>query len=71
MITDTDAKRKISSTVRRLMKDRGVSQAELARATEESEMRISLLVRGEHLPSAAFLKRVAEALSATTDEFME
>ena len=72
MIQDDEAKRNISANVKRLLAEHipPWSQADLARATGESEMRISFLARGVNLPSAALLARVAEALGCTSDQLL-
>lgn len=70
VITDEQAKTNISRNVRYELEVRGWKAADLARATDESEMRISLLVRGKKLPTAAFLARVAEALDTTSDRLL-
>ena len=70
VITDEQAKTNISRNVRYALDVRGWKAVDLARATDESEMRISLLVRGKKLPTAAFLARVAEALDTTADALL-
>jgi hypothetical protein len=70
VITDTQARSNIAENIRRILTARGWSQARLAKATNESEMRISLVVRGVHEPGAAFLARIAEALNTTSDDLL-
>jgi transcriptional regulator with XRE-family HTH domain len=70
VLTDEEAKMYIAENVRRLLLLRGMNQSDLARKIGESEMRISLMVRGIKLPSAAFLARVAEALAVKIDELL-
>lgn len=70
MLTDEQAKRNIAANVERLMGELGITQSELARLTDESHARVSLMRRGLKLPSAAFLARLAEALNTTTDELL-
>jgi len=70
VITDTKAKANIAANVRFRLDARGWKAADLARATSESEMRISHMLRETRLPTAAFLARVAEALDATSDELL-
>lgn len=48
-----------------------MTQTQLAEATDESPARISLMIRGLKLPSAAFLARIAEALGTTVDGLLE
>jgi transcriptional regulator with XRE-family HTH domain len=70
VITDEQAKAWIAANVTRLMKDRGLTQVDIANITGEQQMRIWRLANGLHLPSSAVIKRVAEALETTVDELM-
>jgi transcriptional regulator with XRE-family HTH domain len=70
VLTDNEAKSAISANVKRLLGERGMSQAELARATEESTARLSQMIHGQKLPSAAFLARIAEALAVAADDLL-
>ena len=67
MVTDTEAKDNVAENVSRLVGQLGISQAELGRRTGESPMRISLVIRGIHQPTAGFLARLAEALGVSAD----
>lgn len=71
VLTDEQAKQHIAANVSRLMRERGMTQSQLADATDESNARISLMIRGIKLPSAAFLHRIAEALETSVDELLE
>lgn len=71
MLTDEQAKRHIAANLTRLLKERGVSQSELARRTKEARMTIWRTASGLHVPSAALLARIAEALETTLDELLE
>lgn len=70
MITNDEAKERIGAHVSRFMADRKMSQATLSRVTEESEMTISRVVRGKHVPNSALLHRLAEALQVSTDDLL-
>ena len=70
MITNDEAKARIGAHVSRFMVDRKMSQATLSRVTEESEMTISRVVRGKHVPNSPLLHRLAEALQVSTDELL-
>jgi transcriptional regulator with XRE-family HTH domain len=72
VITNNEAKLYIAANVKRLLAERRPewSQSDLARATEDNVMTISHLIRGARLPSAALLRRVAEALGVSSDELM-
>ena len=67
MVSDHEAKENVAENVSRLLEQNGISQSDLARATNESPMRISLVVRGIHQPTAGFLARLAEALGVSAD----
>ena len=67
VMTDEQTIKNIAENVARLLEEKGMSQAELARATKESEMNISRLVRGTNMPGAAMLSRVADALGVSVD----
>lgn len=70
VVSDDEAKVNIASNVKRRMGELGISQAELARATGENEMRISSVVRAVHAPTAGFLARLAEALECSVDDLI-
>jgi transcriptional regulator with XRE-family HTH domain len=67
VVSDAEAKVNVAENVSRLIQQLGISQGELARRSGESKMRISLVRRGMHLPSAGFLARLAEALGVSAD----
>ena len=71
MVTDEQAKENIKANLARLLVDRGWSQNELARRTKESRMTISNVCRGNHVPSAALLARIAEALDVSMDRIVD
>ena len=70
MLTDKQAPSVISQNVQRILDALGWRQSDLSRATGDSEMRISLMIRGKRCPSAAFLSRVAEALQVSVDDLL-
>lgn len=70
MITDEQAISNLSSNLRRLLADRGMSQAELARITGDGEMNVSRYVRGSVMPGAGALARLADALGVPTDRLL-
>ena len=71
MLSDDQAKLYISENVQSLLLQKGWTQSKLAAICKESEMRVSLMVRGIKIPSAAFLARVAEALEVSVDQLLE
>ena len=72
MISNDDAKRFIAANVKRALAERKPdwSQSDLARATGDNVMTVSHLIRGARLPSAALLRRVAEALGVSSDDLI-
>lgn len=70
MISNEVAKENIPANVRRLLDAKQLSQADLARLTGENNMYISRVVRGEILPNAPALARIAEALGVTSEKLM-
>jgi transcriptional regulator with XRE-family HTH domain len=70
VVTNEDARINIAENLQRLLSALGWKQADLARATGESEMTISHMVRGARLPSAALLARVAEALQTSSEHLL-
>lgn len=70
VLTDNEAKAVISANVKRLLGERNMSQAELARATEEDTAKISQMIHGKKLPSAGFLARIAEAFGVAADDLL-
>jgi transcriptional regulator with XRE-family HTH domain len=70
VLSDEQAKQNIAVNVQALLDAREWNQRDLARAIDESDMRVSFLVRGVKLASAAMLARVAEALETTVDALL-
>lgn len=73
MTTDT-ADRKLQRHLRAFIRTRretlGMSQADLARATGDSDVQISRAERGQHTISAAFAIRLANALEVPIAELL-
>lgn len=67
VITDAQAKKNIAANITELLKERGLSQSELARATGEPRMTICRVSNGKHMPGAALLARISEALQVPID----
>lgn len=71
VVTDDEAKRNIAANVARLLALRGWTQKQLADATGETNMIISRIMREKHVPNAATLARIAEALDTSTDILLD
>lgn len=74
MLTDEQAKRNIAANVTRLQGD--LSYGELARRCSLKNDRIypsaiQRIARGENMPGAGLLARLAEALGASVDELLD
>lgn len=54
----------------RIMKEKGMSQKQLATASGITEAAISKYISGEREPRITFLKRIADALDVPADEFL-
>ena len=63
----TDRGSDIGRNIRNLRKEKGLSQAELARKTGVSQKVISAYERNYRLPSSTFIPVVAETLGTTPD----
>lgn len=70
MIDDNRGKQNIAANLARLLSERGMSQRQLAVATGDSPMRISLYVNGKTQPVAAALSRIAEALGVSMESLL-
>jgi transcriptional regulator with XRE-family HTH domain len=70
VISDDRAKLNIAGNVRRLLRDREWTQAELATKTREQQATISRIVNGLHIPGAGVLARIAEAFDVSADRLL-
>lgn len=67
VITSERATNNVGRNVERILRERGISQAELARRSGESEMNISRIIRGKNEPLIGMVARIAEALDVLVD----
>lgn len=70
MISDQEAADNLAANVQRLLDKRGLSQADLARLTGESENNISRMVRGLNAVRIGILARIAEAFDVSSDRLL-
>ena len=70
VIDHATTKRNISANLRRLLSERGMSQADLARETRDNAAYISRLCSGKLEPTASGAARVAAALSVTVEDLL-
>ena len=73
MSIDTDdlaLRRHLKRFIRPRREALGMSQADLARATGDSDVQISRAERGQHTISGTFAIRLARALECSTDEVL-
>lgn len=61
----------IAEKLRRLMKERGISQKELSEQAGVSQAFISHVLKGYKVPSVAVLKRIADYFETSADEFLK
>ena len=61
---------RVAKNVRRYLKECGLSQSELARASGLTPNYISDTINGEHLPNVAALVVIAGALGVTLDDLI-
>ena len=60
----------IGKKILRIMKEKEMSQKQLAKASGITEAAISKFISGEGEPRITFLKRIADALDVPADEFL-
>lgn len=70
MITDDQAKANISANLSRILRERGMSQPDLAAKTGIPVMTINRVIRRIHVPSSAYLARISEALDVSMDRLI-
>lgn len=69
VVSDDQALQYIAANVARLRGDR--SYSELAKLVDSYPANISKIEKGEHMPGAALLSRLAEALGVTSDDLLQ
>lgn len=67
---DERLRKHLKEFIRPRREELGMSQADLARATGDSDVQISRAERGQHTISGTFTMRLAKALNCTTDEVL-
>ncbi len=70
MITDDDAKLYVAANVQSLLEKQGHTVYWLMKTTRDLPNRIYPVVRGETIPTAGLLCRIATALGVTADDLM-
>lgn len=70
MISKERLKLNIAENLSRLMDARGISQSELGRASETSQVLVYRLLHQVMVPNAQDLANVAEALDVTVDDLI-
>ena len=68
VITDDDARKYVAENVKQLLADRKMNQSDLARATGDTFMAISRVVRAQHVAGYGVVCRIAEALGVKADD---
>ncbi len=67
---DLRLRKHLQKFIRTRREELGMSQADLARATGDSDVQISRAERGQHSISGPFAIRLANALQCSTDEVL-
>ena len=67
---DLKLRRHLQRFIKARREELGMSQADLSRATGDSDVQISRAERGQHTISGTFAVRLARALNCTTDELL-
>ena len=70
MLKNDDVRKNLATNVRRLLIDRTMTQADLARKSGETENAISRVVRGCILASSGTTARIAEAFDVSIDRLV-
>ena len=71
MKADEDLRRRFGETLRRRRKAIGIGQEKLAHKANVHRTHVSLLERGERLPSLMMIKKLAGALDTTMSKLIE
>jgi len=70
VISDTEAKANLAANLNRMLKQRELRQAELARMIGEHQSLVSRISNGRNMPGGAVLARIAEALDVSIDRLL-
>jgi transcriptional regulator with XRE-family HTH domain len=70
VLSDSEVRANIAANLRRILDSRGLTQADLARLSGESEMNISRVIRGESTAGTGIMARIAEALDVSLDRLV-
>ena len=68
-LTDEQEKKEFAYRLRSIMSRNHITQYQLAELTNTSQVMISRYVRGESVPSAIVLRRIAKILNCSMDDF--
>jgi transcriptional regulator with XRE-family HTH domain len=70
-VTDEAAKRVLAANIQARLMACGMSQRALSRETGDPHMTINGVVRGQHMPGAGLLTRIADALDTTVEALLQ
>jgi DNA-binding XRE family transcriptional regulator len=68
-LTEEQEKKEFAYRLRSLMNRKWITQEQLAEQINTSQVMISRYVRGETIPSAIILRKIAKALDCSMDDF--
>jgi transcriptional regulator with XRE-family HTH domain len=70
MTSDETVRENLAANLGRIIEERGLTQTALAQKTGETQVTISRILRGLHMPGAGILTRLAEALDVSIDRLV-
>lgn len=70
VVTESEGRKNLATNVMHILRARGISQSDLARATKRSVMTISLLCRGMRLPNVVLASEIAEVLGYAVEDMI-
>jgi ribosome-binding protein aMBF1 (putative translation factor) len=68
---DLEIRRHMAKFIKSRLDELGMTEADLARATDSDSRKVNRVVRGENTPSITFTRQLARALQCTTDELCD
>lgn len=69
-MTDQQVMETLGENLRDLLRERGLSQAQLAELAADNKMNVSRWIRGVSVPSVAAVVRLCEALDISLDSLL-
>jgi transcriptional regulator with XRE-family HTH domain len=70
VITDKQLKTNLARNLKQTLESRAITPYRLAKLIEEPQNSVYRICRGDNVPNAVILARIAEALDVTIDELL-